>query len=713
MRVSFTAALLCSALLSVAAKLEARISAITEGAFVEGGGAFILQYALSNTGASAVTVLTQDTPLEDSIRHPFLKFSGETEAEYTGIVVKRVAKTEVSDYLTLQPGQTVVEDIDLSHFYSFESNGFAELTALSTFYLADAHMSLTPSLDSLHATVSVRSNSLRIYVEGAAAKQRRAQTQDGDIEYLSCSSSRQSSVAISVQNAKTMMNAAVEVLEGDPTTAYVTWFGAVTTSRFDKVRSNMGNILSEFASESYKIDCSCTDDYYAYVYPSDRSHTVYLCNAFWNAPVETFQFDSKPGTLIHELSHFSDVGGTDDHAYGQSAVQSLAINNPALAINNADSHEYFVESDPSDGTVLPPPAPTPPTPPPTARESLDLGELAEEEITLDGNTVEYGDMRFEFSLPAGLQNARLDVTTCSRATDFDTYLWLIDDAGEEVAQNDDMANCAKNEFASRMRLRVDDNNLQAGQTYMLVLAGYSGATGTFRLTLSLQGGSDPAPSSGVPTIYPTIYPTEDDEDEDEVCNALYVVADLLELEDLCASILQLNDEHDCGIGSTEAPTNDPTYYPTVAPTNYPTSFPTVTPTKDPTPPPTEASTSTEPTTPVNIQFKIGGNARFTTIAPLYLTLIGEGGTESERLNLGLVERRTTHNVAVVSQVAAIGPLRAVIFCLDENDGDRTRLSRNHFELEVGGEVYGFTRTSGAWPTLRSGNCQELEVVLAQ
>jgi len=248
---------------------------------------------------------------------------------------------------------------------------------------------------------------------------------------------------------------------------------------------------------------------------------------------------------------------------------------------------------------------------------------------------------------------------------------------------------------------------------MLVLAGYSGATGTFRLTLSLQGGSDPAPSSGVPTIYPTIYPTEDDEDEDEVCNALYVVADLLELEDLCASILQLNDEHGCGIGSTEAPTNDPSYYPTVAPTNYPTSFPTVAPTKDPTPPPTEASTSTEPTTPVNIQFKIGGNARFTTIAPLYLTLIGEGGTESERLNLGLVERRTTHNVAVVSQVAAIGPLRAVIFCLDENDGDRTRLSRNHFELEVGGEVYGFTRTSGSWPTLRSGNCQELEVVLAQ
>jgi len=683
MRVSFAAAVLCSALLSVEAKLEASISAITKGAFVE-GRSFILQYSLANTGASVVTLLTQDTPLEDSIRHPFLNFDGEAEAEYVGLVVKRVAKTEVSDYLTLQPGQTVVENIDLSDFYSFESNGFADLTALSTFTLATAHMNVTPSLDSPHATVSVRSNSLTIYVEGAATKQQTRRAQTLGLEYLSCSSSRQTSVANSIQNSKTMMDVAVNVLGGDPTTAYETWFGAVTTSRYDKVRSNMGNILSEFASESYKIDCSCTDDYYAYVYPSDRSHTVYLCNAFWDAPEEKFQFNSKPGTLIHELSHFYDVGGTDDHAYGQRAVQTLAINNPNRAIDNADSHEYFVESDPSDGTGLPPPAPipppapTPPTPPPTIRESLDLGELAEEDIFLDGNTVEYGDMRFEFSLPAGLQNGMLEISTCSEATDFDTNLRLLDDVGEQVAENDDMSNCATNQFASRMRLWVgDDDELQPGKPYMLVLAGYEGATGTFRITLSLQGD-----------------PTEDDDDEGELCNALYVVADLLELEDLCPSILQLNDEYDCGIGSTESPTYYPTHYPTGAPTNSPTHYPT----------------EVLPAVPVNIKFRIGGNSKFTTIAPLYLVLIGEGGTESERLNLGLVERATTHNVAVVSQVAGIGPLRAVAFCLDEDDGDRTKLRRKNFELKVGDEAYGFERTSGSWPTLNHGECQELKVV---
>ena len=57
--------------------------------------------------------------------------------------------------------------------------------------------------------------------------------------------------------------------------------------------------------------------------------------------------DSKAGTLIHELTHFTVVAGTSDYAYGQSAAASLAISSPAKAIKNADSHEYFAENTPA------------------------------------------------------------------------------------------------------------------------------------------------------------------------------------------------------------------------------------------------------------------------------------------------------------------------------------------------------------------------------
>ena len=67
--------------------------------------------------------------------------------------------------------------------------------------------------------------------------------------------------------------------------------------------------------------------------------------SFWTAPLSGT--DLKAGTLIHEMSHFDVVAGTDDVVYGQSAARNLASTDPDLAITNADSHEYFAENTPA------------------------------------------------------------------------------------------------------------------------------------------------------------------------------------------------------------------------------------------------------------------------------------------------------------------------------------------------------------------------------
>ena len=91
------------------------------------------------------------------------------------------------------------------------------------------------------------------------------------------------------------------------------------------------------------VDCSCDDPYFAYVYPN-QPYTIYVCNAFWTAPATGT--DSKAGTLVHEMSHFNVVAATDDHVYGQSSCRGLATSQPNLAVQNADSHEYFAENTP-------------------------------------------------------------------------------------------------------------------------------------------------------------------------------------------------------------------------------------------------------------------------------------------------------------------------------------------------------------------------------
>ncbi|KAF5343563.1 hypothetical protein D9758_012964 [Tetrapyrgos nigripes] len=92
----------------------------------------------------------------------------------------------------------------------------------------------------------------------------------------------------------------------------------------------------------YTYDCSCTQaGTFAYVYPNDIQ-TIYLCGAFWRA-ANTGQ-DSKAGTLVHESSHFTQLAGTVDEAYGRANCETLARNFPDLATVNADSHEYFAEN---------------------------------------------------------------------------------------------------------------------------------------------------------------------------------------------------------------------------------------------------------------------------------------------------------------------------------------------------------------------------------
>jgi len=164
-----------------------------------------------------------------------------------------------------------------------------------------------------------------------------------------CDTTRTSQVRTSDTNAGTLISRVRTYLtKACAAGAYVTWMGACDSSRYSTVTSNFNNINNRF-NAGYRVDCagsSCSNSVYAYVFPTDSTFTVYVCGAFWNANINTCQYDSKPGTIVHELSHFNAVAGTSDIQYGTTNCQNLAKSNPAQAIRNADSHEYLSESCP-------------------------------------------------------------------------------------------------------------------------------------------------------------------------------------------------------------------------------------------------------------------------------------------------------------------------------------------------------------------------------
>jgi uncharacterized Zn-binding protein involved in type VI secretion len=136
------------------------------------------------------------------------------------------------------------------------------------------------------------------------------------------------------------------------------WFGdsseATRQMMLDRTNKQIAHI-DTLDDSSFERASGRGRNAYAYVYPDDDSK-MYIGKAFWNAPANGP--DSKAGTLVHEMSHYNTIGGTDDHAYGRTDAAQLAQIAPDTAKQNADSFEYFVED---NSTHSPPPPPPPAT----------------------------------------------------------------------------------------------------------------------------------------------------------------------------------------------------------------------------------------------------------------------------------------------------------------------------------------------------------------
>ncbi len=303
-----------------------------------------LRLTLRNAGDAALRLLRWQTPvdgIEDDIFEVTLY--GEPVA-YIGRHYKRPAPTS-QDYLALRPGARLVFEVELSAAYDLSRPG-----AYGVRYRSGVELD--------GGFLGHESDAAAFFIEGDAGGRAVAEAlarEDAPSalpapdaltpQFVSCSSTRQSSTTSALSSAQTYAGNSLAYLNaGTVGPRYTTWFGAYTSSRYATVRSHFSAIDSAIRTQQFVFYCDCTSSAYAYVFSNDP-YKIHLCNAFWSAPQTGT--DSKAGTIIHETSHFNVVAGTSDYAYGQTACKSLANTNPKRAVNNADSHEYFAENTPA------------------------------------------------------------------------------------------------------------------------------------------------------------------------------------------------------------------------------------------------------------------------------------------------------------------------------------------------------------------------------
>lgn len=331
-----TAPLATAELTATAGRNALEVRVTPTASLVEGNGEVFVEVAITNVSAKSVRVAPSQLPGEFLDEALFVVERDGQPVEYVGPHVKRAAPT-ADDMLVIAPQATVRYVVELSQAYDLTRDGVYSVRYAS----ADAHGAPAVAMRS-----SGRSFELRGRVAMTPTLDEAAVTTAAfSLSFVNCTTTQRSQLTTAVNSARTYAQNSDAYLTNLTASSprYAKWFGTFSTTNLATVRQNFSKIRDGFENQPITIDCKCNQRYYAYVYPN-QPYKITVCKAFWSAP--NTGTDSRAGTLIHEMSHFTVVAGTDDWAYGQSAAANLALTNVARAIDNADNHEYFAENTP-------------------------------------------------------------------------------------------------------------------------------------------------------------------------------------------------------------------------------------------------------------------------------------------------------------------------------------------------------------------------------
>lgn len=301
----------------------------------------LVTVTLANHASAIQYLLAWQTPLA-GVAAPLFDVTRDGQAvPYLGIQAKRAAPAP-ADYLALAPGASRSVTVELSKLYDMSVTG-----AYSVRYRTGALQQFSaPGVTVGQAATAGFAGA--IWIDGRLPRGTlpalNVPAAPAGLSYSRCSNAQQDSIAGAVDAAQAMaLDGSAYMSRRALGPRYASWFGAFDDARASAIVDHFRAIGEAFATRPVTVDCGCNESYYAYVYPS-QPYKIYVCKAFWSAPLSGT--DSKGGTLVHEMSHFTVVAATEDWVYGQSAAAKLALSDPAKAVGNAGSHEYFGENTP-------------------------------------------------------------------------------------------------------------------------------------------------------------------------------------------------------------------------------------------------------------------------------------------------------------------------------------------------------------------------------
>ena len=315
----------------------------------DSGDKVVVNYQVKNTGDTAVGILAWKLP-KDAGEWEEDVFSIERDGQpvaYKGRHVKRGA-VKKHDYRYLKPGQKITGKAVLSDAYDFADTGYYTISYHSrAMYLTSDKQSVSQGVEVLSSeAVSVYVGG-RMYAKpdgngGGGCKGKNCPDADG---FIACDDEQKAQITEAHAASSVITNESHDYMlsANSNSQRYAKWFGVYDVNRWNKVVDDFAATADAIDNAPLEFACGCKSPYYAYVY-ADQPYKITFCRDFWTAPVTGH--NSMASTILHEVSHFNVVAGTDDVVYGYEGSAQLAIDDPDAAVTNADNLSYFAENTP-------------------------------------------------------------------------------------------------------------------------------------------------------------------------------------------------------------------------------------------------------------------------------------------------------------------------------------------------------------------------------
>ncbi|KAK5991495.1 Deuterolysin [Cladobotryum mycophilum] len=302
---------------------------------------------ITNNGKNNLKIFRAGTILDKAAIEKASVTADSNPVKFIGIR-QRLATSNLKEtaFEHIPAGQAITVTFDVAHVHDLSSGGKFDIETSGVLNFADE------ASTELVGSVPYFSNKITADIDGEQAAASRldfTNTKRTKIQ-SDCKAQKLTATNSALKNCASLSQKASQAASSGSAAKLEEYFKSSTSAVRQQVAGVFNKVAKECGSTSSgvsryycsDVDNGCEDGVLAYTLPS-QSFMAY-CDLYFNdlpGLTSRCHAQDQATTTLHEVTHLSEIAGTEDNGYGYNAIRKLSSR---ASLNNADSYAMYANA---------------------------------------------------------------------------------------------------------------------------------------------------------------------------------------------------------------------------------------------------------------------------------------------------------------------------------------------------------------------------------